>query len=69
MITGFSFDTEKEEWLADYQTKNKGLFKPLYQNCLGYHIKVGRKNIYLTDEQIKQFENTRKGLKEEGYIQ
>jgi hypothetical protein len=64
MITGFSYDTTTGEWLVDYWTVckgiNKGSFKPLYKNNLGYFIKVGRKEIYLSDEQIKQFKEQRK---------
>lgn len=69
MITGFSYDTITGEWLADYWTiykgMNKGSFKPLQKNNLGYFIRVGRKEIYLSDEQIKQFKEQRKQLKKQ----
>lgn len=60
MITGFSYETSTGKWFVDYQTTNKWVFKPLYKNSLGYLIKVGKKEIYLTDEQIIQFKEQRK---------
>jgi hypothetical protein len=63
MITGFSYDTRTGEWKADYKTVKSWTFKQLYKNVLGYFIKVGKKEIYLTDEQTKQFEEIRKKLR------
>ncbi len=66
MITGFTYNTITGEWLADYTSKNgKMMFKQLYKNSLGYLIKTGKKEMYLTDEQAKEFEKQRKQLKKQ----
>jgi hypothetical protein len=59
-----SITDETKQAFDNNRTKgiNKGSFKPLYKNNLGYFIKVGRKEIYLSDEQIKQFKEQRKTI-------
>jgi hypothetical protein len=62
IITGFSYQPSTGEWFADYKTKNKWVFKPLYKNKLGYFIKSGKNVMFLTDEQAKILNNQRKSV-------
>jgi hypothetical protein len=62
MITGFSYDTVKGEWMADWQSNNRWSFKNLYNNSIGYFIKIGKKEYYLTDEEVNRFKQNKKAL-------
>lgn len=63
MITGFSYDTKTKGWQAIYEYKSKGMtkskFKQLYENGIGLFIKVGKREIYLTESERQEFEKTR----------
>lgn len=57
MITGFSHKTTTGQWYANYRTAKNYTFKKIYENNLGYLIKVGKKDVYLTKEQTEEFED------------
>lgn len=63
MITGFSYNTKTGVWYGNYENNNKCSFKIIYKNKLGYFIKVGKKEIYLNDEQVKELQKQRRLVK------
>lgn len=63
MITGFSYNTKTGVWYGNYENNNKCSFKIIYKNKLGYFIKVGKKEIYLNDEQVKELKKQRRLVK------
>lgn len=64
MITGFCYALGAGEWKACYKTKNSWTFKPIYEDELGYFIKIGsKKKLYLNKEETVSLNKEREALK------